>query len=253
MASCQTAHLQVIGGKGNRRWRAFSWDADGKHSPVLGPAWAQNSGKRTPRGAIVWHAADGPKPDQSYSTLKEAQAELRRLLEHEVARHPAPLTSTGTPVTFGDAAEAWLLHGERKRKRNLKRSTLADYRQVLDAYLLPAPEERHSQETIFARAPFAATSLRDLNAAQVETWYDRLPYGHTAGRELLVVLASLQQWGDAHVPWPAGPTVVRRARNSGRPLHVGFIDDRGREISSKDAVFVRTSAYPTGQKDDPID
>jgi hypothetical protein len=31
-------HLQVIGDRGNRRWRAFWWDADGKHSRVLGPA-----------------------------------------------------------------------------------------------------------------------------------------------------------------------------------------------------------------------
>jgi hypothetical protein len=29
-------HVQVIGGRGSRRWRAFWWDADGKHSRVLG-------------------------------------------------------------------------------------------------------------------------------------------------------------------------------------------------------------------------
>src|SRR5438309_1212181 len=128
-------HVQIIGGRGNRRWRAFWWDADGKHSRVLGPAWAQSSGRKTPRGAIVWHAADGPKPDRSYLTPKEAQAELRRLLEHEARRHPSPRTERGALVTFADAAEAWLRHGE--RKRNLKRSTVKDYRQALDAYLLP--------------------------------------------------------------------------------------------------------------------
>ena len=48
--------------------------------------------------------------------------------------------------------------------------------QVMDAYLLPAPEERHSRETVYGRAPFAATSLRDLSAVQVTTWFDRLPY-----------------------------------------------------------------------------
>lgn len=38
--------------------------------------------------------------------------------------------------TFADVAEDWLRDGE--LKRGLKRSTLRDYRQVLEAYLLPA-------------------------------------------------------------------------------------------------------------------
>jgi hypothetical protein len=59
---------------------------------VLGPAWAQKSGKKTARGAIAWHAADGPEPEPSYRTPKEAHAELRRLLEHEArgGRLPEP-------------------------------------------------------------------------------------------------------------------------------------------------------------------
>jgi hypothetical protein len=44
------------------------------------------------RGAIVWHAADGPKPDAASLTPKDAQAQLRRLLEHEAARRPTPRT-----------------------------------------------------------------------------------------------------------------------------------------------------------------
>jgi hypothetical protein len=138
-------HLQVVGERGRRRWRAFWWDADGKHSRVIGPAWVQSSGRRSARGAIVWHAADGPKPDPSYLTPKDAAIELRRLLEHDVARRPTPRSPKGVPVTFADAAESWFEHGE--RKRNLKRSTLKDYRQVLDAYLLPAPQEREASET----------------------------------------------------------------------------------------------------------
>ncbi len=183
-----SGHLQVIGGRGNRRWRAFWWDADGKHSRVLGPAWVQNSGKKTARGAIVWHAADGPKPDRSYLTPREAQAELRRLLELETAKRPTPRTSAGTPVTFADAAEAWLRHGE--RKRNLKRSTVKDYRQVLDAYLLPAPAETEAV-TAYGRAPFATTPLHDLRAGQVKAWYEGLPYGRTAEKLLMIVRAVL--------------------------------------------------------------
>lgn len=180
-------HLQVIGARGNRRWRAFWWDADGKHSRVLGPAWAQNSGKRTPRGAIVWHAADGPKPDPAHLTPRDAQAELRRLLESEAAKRPTPRSARGTPVTFADAAEAWLVHGE--RKRNLKRSTVKDYRQVLDAYLLPASENRRASDTAHGRAAFALTALRDLRSAELKAWYDGLPYGRTTEKLLMVVRA----------------------------------------------------------------
>jgi integrase len=180
-------HLQVIGGRGNRRWRAFWWDADGKHSRVLGPAWAQSSGKRTARGAITWHAADGPKPDPSYLTPKDAQAELRRLLEHDAVKRTTPRTASGAAVTFADAAAAWLQHGE--RKRNLKRSTVKDYRQVLDAYLLPADKNTVGAVTPYGRASFATTPLRDLRPAEVKAWYEALPYGRTAEKLLMVVRA----------------------------------------------------------------
>jgi integrase len=180
-------HLQVIGGRGGRRWRAFWWDADGKHSRVLGKAWVQSSGRRTSRGATVWHSADGPKPDSSYLTPKEAEAELRRLLEHDAAKSRTPRTSQGTLVTFTDAAEAWVDHGE--RKRNLKRSTLRDYRQVLDTYLLPLPGDEESSDTPFGRAPFASKPLRDIRPSEVKAWYDALPYGRTAEKLLMVVQA----------------------------------------------------------------
>ena len=65
-----------------------------------------------------------------------------------------------------------------------------------------------------------------------------------AGAELRVVLGSLQQWGDAHLPPPGGPTVVRRARDTGAPLHVGYVDDQGREVALEDVEFVPTANYP---------
>jgi integrase len=180
-------HLQVVGGRGNRRWRAFWWDADGKHSRVLGPAWVQNSGKKTSRGAVVWHTADGPKPNSSYLTPKEARAQLRGLLEHDAAKRPTPRSSQGAPMTFADAAQAWLLHGE--RKRNLKRSTLKDYRQVLDAYLLPARSDGERTDTRYGRARFASSALPDITPAAVKAWYDALPYGRTSEKLLMVVRA----------------------------------------------------------------
>jgi DNA-binding HxlR family transcriptional regulator len=65
-----------------------------------------------------------------------------------------------------------------------------------------------------------------------------------AGRELSVVLAALQQWGDEHLPWPEGPSVLRRVRDSDRPVHVGFVDGDGREVPAADVAMIRTAAYP---------
>jgi integrase len=206
-------HFRVIGEGRNRRWQAFWWDADGKHTRVLGPAWAKSSGKRTSRGAIVWHAGDGPKPDPAYLTPREAQAQLRRLLEHEAVPTPAP--PRGTPLTFADAAEAWLLHGERKRA--LKRSTLSDYRMALDTYLLPAPPERTRPDTVYGRAPFAKTPERELRSNQLKAWYDGLPYGRTAEKLLMIVRAILgharsRGWLEAD---PSGTVERQEVRYSG--------------------------------------
>jgi len=65
-----------------------------------------------------------------------------------------------------------------------------------------------------------------------------------AGRDLYVVLAALQQWGDEHLPWPEGPSLLRRVRDDNRPVHVGFVDECGREVPGADVVMIPTDAYP---------
>jgi len=65
-----------------------------------------------------------------------------------------------------------------------------------------------------------------------------------AGRDLNVVLSALQQWGDEHLPWPEGPSILRRVRGSDRPVRVGFVDDIGNEIAPADVAMIRTAAYP---------
>jgi DNA-binding HxlR family transcriptional regulator len=65
-----------------------------------------------------------------------------------------------------------------------------------------------------------------------------------AGRDLQVLLGALQQWGDEHRPYELGPTVVRRSVEGDRPLHVGFIDDTGREVPLDQVAFVPTALYP---------
>jgi DNA-binding HxlR family transcriptional regulator len=66
-----------------------------------------------------------------------------------------------------------------------------------------------------------------------------------AGKELIVVLGALQQWGDEHRPYSEGPTVLRRATD-GRPLHVAFVDGDGHAVPLSEVRFVRTASYPTG-------
>jgi hypothetical protein len=37
---------------------------------------------------------------------------------------------------------------------------------------------------------------------------------------------------------------VRRARQTGSRLHVGFVDEHGEEVAAQDALSVRTAAHP---------
>ncbi len=63
------------------------------------------------------------------------------------------------------------------------------------------------------------------------------------GRELQLVLGALQQWGDEHLPRPAGPSMLRRERGTDRQLHVAFVDEAGAEIGLEDVAMLPTAAY----------
>jgi DNA-binding HxlR family transcriptional regulator len=63
-----------------------------------------------------------------------------------------------------------------------------------------------------------------------------------AGQELQVILGALQQWGDEHLPHPDGPSMLRRRGTGGAPLHVGYIDDDGREVTLPDVRMIPAAA-----------
>jgi DNA-binding HxlR family transcriptional regulator len=87
---------------------------------------------------------------------------------------------------------------------------------------------------VLEREPYAEPGARS-----------RLGYRLTpAGQELQVVLAALQQWGDVHLPRADGPSMLRRERGTGGPLHVGFIDDHGREVAAADVTMVPARDQP---------
>jgi hypothetical protein len=71
-----TGHLQVKVSASQRRYFALWRDADGRHQKLLGPAHVRDSGRRTPRGAKLWRAGDGPKLYPSNLTPKEAADRL---------------------------------------------------------------------------------------------------------------------------------------------------------------------------------
>jgi integrase len=130
----------------------------------LGQAWLEHNrsgGWRRRRG----------RPAEGFLTEKDAIVEMARVRrEHEetIGRAHRP------DRTFADVAEDWLRHGE--RKRGLKRSTLRDYRQVLDAYLLPA----------FGEVPVAS-----VTSEAIERWHSEFRRSRTAEKVLMVLRAIL--------------------------------------------------------------
>ena len=65
-----------------------------------------------------------------------------------------------------------------------------------------------------------------------------------AGRELQVVLAALQQWGDEHLPRTEGPSMVRRIAGTDCPVHIGYVDPDGREVAPDGFAMIPTESYP---------
>ncbi len=94
------------------RWR----DANGEHRKKLGAHWAGKG-----------------KPPLGYLREREAKHALEEIL---VKARAGNASKRRTGVTFKDAAQEWLRHGE--GQRSLKPTTIIDYRSALRAHLLPA-------------------------------------------------------------------------------------------------------------------
>lgn len=158
-----TAHLLVVhrdsGPIYYAKWRL----KDGTQvKRRVGPAWLDRS------RAGTWVRRRG-RIAAGFLSEKDAIVEMDRLIDE----HAATIGRAHHPSrTFGDVAEDWLRHGE--RKRGLKRSTLRDYRQVLDSYLLPA---------------FGELALLEISAPVVERWHGGFPRSRTSEKVLMVLSA----------------------------------------------------------------
>lgn len=64
-----------------------------------------------------------------------------------------------------------------------------------------------------------------------------------SGRRLDLVLAAMQQWGDAYVP-SAYPPTVAFVTNEGHPVHVSFVDANGTTVSQDQVRLERTAPHP---------
>jgi integrase len=171
-----SGHLQVKGDRRPRSWYALWRDADGRHQKRLGPAHVKDTGRRTPRGAIVWRAADGPKPGPSYLSPAEARDELSKLLAQAVREPTDPRHKRDVDHTVGEACDAWLHYVEHEKAR--RPSTVRDYRNALRCYLLP----EFGKDTL----------LRTIDTRSIDTYRERLlTEGELSRRTIQKILVQL--------------------------------------------------------------
>jgi integrase len=169
-----TGHVYRAERKRGPVWYAKFRLPDGRQiQRRLGPAW-------TERG----------RPPAGYFTKRQAEDWLRDTLD-QVRRGTLPgMVRTG--ATFADATAEWLLYVEHERGR--KASTIADYRSVVNAHLLPA---------------FGSEPLERIDTDMIERWLsEQLHEGKLSRRSLqktLVLLNGIfrrarKVWKLAHNP-----------------------------------------------------
>ena len=127
-----TGHLQVKPDSkgGTRSYWAFWRDQHGvRGGGRLGPAHVRDSGRKTARGAIIWRAGDGPRPTSEHLTPRDAEERLDAILR-EMESKIEPCEEESERGTLWQATQGWV--AERKRDKDLKRTTLAGYETMFE-------------------------------------------------------------------------------------------------------------------------
>jgi DNA-binding HxlR family transcriptional regulator len=144
-----------------------------------------------------------------------------------------PDTTCGIARSLGVLGERWTFLI--LREALLGTTRFADFRELLDVApnLLTDRLNTLVEYGVMTREPYQEVGRRLRHDYHLTA----------AGRELQVALSALQEWGDTHLPSAEGPAVIRRARTTESPVHVGFIDAHGREIAPDDVETTMTGAF----------
>jgi integrase len=152
-----TGHLQVKPDPkgGTRSYWAFWRDQHRVRGGCrLGPAHVRDSGRKTPRGAVIWRAGNGPRPTLEHLTPRDAEERLVAILR-EMEGKSQLCDDQGELGTLWQATQGWA--AERTRDKDLKRSTLVLY------------------ETMFERLyrdHGADTPVRDFSDGRLQAYFD---------------------------------------------------------------------------------
>ncbi|NLA64878.1 MAG: helix-turn-helix transcriptional regulator [Leucobacter sp.] len=117
------------------------------------------------------------------------------------------------------------------RSSFLGQRTFAEFRYSLGIAtdVLTARLNTLVEQGIFKKVPYQHAGQRTRHA------YDRT----MAGQELLTVLISMQQWGDAHLVSNKPREVLPVRRDSDSKVRVSLVDEEGSFVNSADTEFVR--------------
>lgn len=186
-----SGHVFRVEGKRGPRWYAKYRLPDGRQvQKALGPAWTQ-------RG----------RPPAGHFTKRTAEAWLRDVLDQ--ARRGSLPGMVRTGATFADAAAEWLRFVEQERDR--KPSTVADYRSVVKAHLLPA---------------FGDRQLESITTETIEGWLSaQLRQGELSRRSLQKIVVLLHGiFRRARKVWklPANPVAEVERPTAARRTDVQF-------------------------------
>lgn len=122
------------------------------------------------------------------------------------------------------------------REAHLGTTRFADFRDVLHI----APNILTNRLTAMIDAGLLEKREYHEEGQRTRSSYHLTP----AGADLKLVLASLQQWGDVHVPRADGPTMLRLNKRSKGLVDVGFVGKDGKAVPEDDVVFEAVPGSP---------
>lgn len=181
------------------------------------------------------HWADSGRPPAGYLTKRLAESQLRELLA-DAQRGSLPLQNV-SGATFGEACAEWLRYVEFDRERT--RSTVNDYRSVVERALLPALGEG---------TPIEEITIRTLDAYRAGLASEGRLSNRTINKHLVILHGIFKR---AQRVWelpsnPASAVERQPVRNTGRfsVLTPTEVEALARAADNEqDAALFKTAAF----------